>query len=135
MQNFLNSNEIYPILDLIKGEIRRERSQGNRKFFKDLPDYDDHDVEEMQVLRDGEGSISSVLTRYYDGTTETLTLTRGYSPPVPNTVPDWKYINTRLLMGYDLEIISPELGDKFIQGVIQRQDGYGRITGLKQNIL
>lgn len=135
MKNFLNSNEIYPILDLIDKQITRDKNQANRSYFEQLPDYDDHDVEELDVFRDTEGSITAVLTRYFDGTTETLTLNRGYDPPVPNTVPDYDYINNRLLMGYSLDIVSPTLGDKHIQATLKRENGYGRITGLRQEIL
>lgn len=136
MNNFRNVNEVFPILDLIRRELKKNNFDNDREYFDRLSENESQDVKEVQVFRQSGGMelISAVAITYFDGTFETLTLNRGLTPPVPDTVEDYDYINNHMLVGFEIEVKAP-YGDKRLRGKTIREGGYGRITGLSMTVL
>lgn len=135
MRNFVNTNEVFPILEMIKREINKNEFNNKRVFMDEQGEFDGDpdEVTSVEVFRGGNtydpDSIDSVIVTYGDGSTESILLTRGVTPPVPNTVPDYLYINNVLLTGF---VVNIERGgqSKLVTGDVVRENGYGRITKL-----
>jgi len=131
MRNYLNTNDIFPILEIIRREIRKNDFDKDRTFIGDENLYGNpDDVLSIEVLRGGNlfdpELIDSVVVTYVDGTTETITVIRGANPPVPDTVPDHWYINNVLISGFTVQVASP-YGSRTITGQIERENGYGKV--------
>lgn len=135
MNNFLNSNDIFPILEMIRREIRKNDFDRDRVFNggDSAPVGNSDDVTSVEVLRGGSTydpeMINAVVVTYADGTLETMTMIRGVNPPVPHSVPDYEFINNALISGFEVEMVTPFGGRKVI-GQIVRENGYGKVERL-----
>jgi hypothetical protein len=137
MRNFLNANDVFPILEMIRREIKRNQFESNRNYMISEPSEFSGTSDEVRSVELFRGSnpydpdvIDSVVTTYADGSTETITLLRGANPPVPPTVDDHEFINNVLITGFVVEFASG-YGSRTVQGSLVRENGYGRIQKLE----
>jgi len=136
LRNYLNTNDIFPILELIKREIRKNDYDINRVYVDtDTPaPVETDEVESIEVLRGGNTYdpevIDSVIVTYVGGGMETITLLRGANPPVPNTVPDYEFINNVMISGFQVTVNS-QAGSRTVQGEVIRENGYGKVSRIQ----
>jgi hypothetical protein len=136
LNNFLNSNDIFPIIEIIRREVRKNDFDRARVFnvgenTQQLGRADD--VVSVEILR-GSSSydpelISAIITTYADNSVETLNLYRGITPPVPPTVPDHEFINNVLISGFEINV-SSAVGGQTVICQIDRENGYGKVEKL-----
>lgn len=116
---------------MIRREIKKNNFDQNRNSGDSSQLYDPDEVLSMEILRGGNAhdpeSIDSVIVTYADTSVDTVTLLRGANPPVPNTVPDYKYINETMLTGFLLETVS-EYVSRTTTCELVRENGYGKVT-------
>jgi hypothetical protein len=135
MRNYLNTNDIFPILEIIRREIKKNDFDRDRIFLGNEQEAagNPDDVLSIEVLRGGNPVdpeiIDAVIVTYVDGTVETITLIRGANPPVPDTVPDHWYINKVMVSGFTVQVTSP-YGSRTISGQLVRENGYGKVQRL-----
>lgn len=136
MRNFLNTNDVFPILEMIRREIKRNDFENDRVYISNEPTEFSGNPDEVKSVELFRGSnpydpdvIDSVIVTFADGSTENITLLRGANPPVPNTVPDHEYINNVLISGFVVELTN-DFGSRRITGQLVRENGYGRIQRL-----
>lgn len=138
-RNFMNVNEVFPILDLINRKLNQGKGTPyhlESPLFSDGTgsggsfDTSQWQVESFEVVRDTENPIDpnvikQVIIVYRNGAIDTITLTRGLNPPVDNTVPDAEYINNLMIVGVT---ITTELHGRTQEVVAQifRENGYGK---------
>ncbi|MGG3797727.1 hypothetical protein [Metabacillus fastidiosus] len=140
-RNYMNVNEVFPILDMINRKLNQNKGTS---FHFDSPltndgtgsnerfDTSQWEVESFEMIRDTANQIDPDIIKevtivYRNGAIDTITLTRGLNPPVPETVPETvpehKYINN--LMIVEVEIRTEWFGKiQEVKAVITREDGY-----------
>jgi hypothetical protein len=136
MRNFMNVNEVYPILDMINRKVNQAKAQ---HYHFDSPllgggqsdgiDTSAWQVESFEVTRDTENTIDpSVIKQitiiYRNGAIDTITLVRGLVPPVPDTVQDHEYINNLMIVQVIIETTWNEKYQK-VTATIYKENGYG----------
>lgn len=134
-RNFMNTNEVYPILDMINRKINQGKGVTHNY---ESPLFDDGtgsfdtsqwQVESFEVTRDVANAtdpevIKTVTIIYRNGAIDTITLIRGLNPPVDTSIADHIYINNLMIVEVH---ISTTFGDR-VQGVIAKifkENGYG----------
>lgn len=136
MQNYMNSNEVYPIIDMINRHRQRELAKGTNFTIEnpigdEMPQLDiaNWKVESFEVERDLTNAfdpsvIKYVTIAYTNGAVDRIELIRGLNPPVPTTIQDHVYINNLMIVEV---IIETQFQDIFLttHAVIQRENGYG----------
>lgn len=134
MLNFVNVNDVYPILELIQREIRKYHFDSTRPSLYSTSPYpmDSDDVVSVELVRGSDydpNLITSVVITYYSGTEEIINLHRGVDPPVPPTVENHEYINNVLITGATItRIPPPDFGEQIvIYAELIRKDGYGPV--------
>lgn len=137
MRNFLNTNDVFPILEMIRREIRRNDFENNRVYLnQEKAEYsgETDEVVSVEVFRGSNpydpDVIDSIIVTFSSGATENITLLRGVDPPVPNTVPDHLFINNILVSGFIVQR-TDGLGSRTITGRLIRENGYGKIERLE----
>lgn len=135
MRNFLNANDVFPILEMIRREIRKNDFNKDRIYLGDTssPKGSTDEVTSVELFRGGNTfdpeMIDSVVVTYEDGSTENIALIRGVSPPVPETVPDYEFINKALITGFTVQVDS-QYANRTVIGEIVRENRYGKIQRL-----
>jgi len=93
--------------------------------------FDPDDVSSVEIIRGGNSYdtelIDSIIVTYLDSATDTITLMRGANPQVPNTVPDYQYINNAMLSGFQVES-SSEYDNRVTTCELVRENGYGKVV-------
>lgn len=137
-RNYMNVNDVYPILDLINRKV--SQGKGVTHHFEspllgggvgtgDPFDTSQWQVESFEVVRDTANAIDpniikQVIIIYRNGAIDTISLTRGLNPPVANNVPDAEYINNLMIVEVQIET---QWFNRY-QGVtakIFKENGYG----------
>ncbi|MDQ0166614.1 hypothetical protein J2S11_002518 [Bacillus horti] len=132
----MNTNEVFPILDM----INRERNKKNGIHLSGIGGYADQNndyitdawqIESLEIIRDAENEvdphvISQVAIAYRNGASEMITLKRGLTPPIDSNLPDSDYINHILIREVVIET-SYQLGTSVIQAKILRENDFGSI--------
>lgn len=136
MQNYINTNEVYPIIDMINRHRQRELSKGEYYTLENPigefePDFDiaNWQVESFEVERDTANTIDPNIVKYVtiaytNGAVDRIELIRGLNPPVPITVQDHEYINNLMIVEV---IIETQFQDFYMttHADIKRENGYG----------
>lgn len=144
-RNYMNYNEVFPILDLI-GRVQN-RKRGTANFNSGGGDVDGGDgvgaiylppnlrVTKMDVIRDDTNPVmSGVIVRldieYENGATAVLEIHRGLSPQVDSSVPDYDFINYVMITGITM---TTKLGgqQEIMELVINKENGYGTLLGIE----
>jgi hypothetical protein len=135
LKNYLNANDIYPILDLIRSEIKKNNYDRDRVNWgkQEAPVPDKDNVVSIEPVRGGSSydpdMITAILITYASGATENVTLHRGYSPPVHRDVPNYDYINNVLITGITIQYVSGSGGAGSTVTIdLVRENGYGQVT-------
>lgn len=137
-RNYMNHNEIYPILDMIKRRVNQMQNKGINHFFESPMLGDGGDggfdttqwqVESFEVERDTTNAIDPAIIKsitiiYVNGAVDRITLLRGFSPPVSKKVKDHIYINNLMIVEVT---VTTEYGgmEQVMVATIFRDDGYG----------
>lgn len=135
-RNYMNVNEVYPILDLINRKVNQGKGVSHH-FESPLLGGDSREsfdssqwqVESFEVVRDTTNAIDpniikQVIIIYRNGAIDTISLTRGLNPPVANNVPDSEYINNLMIVEVKIET---QWFDRFqnVTATIFKENGYG----------
>jgi hypothetical protein len=133
-KNYLNANDIYPILDLIRQEIRKNNFDRDRvDWGKASPiPTDDDSVVSIEAVRGGSlydpELITAIIVTYASGSSENVVLLRGASPPVHYSTPNADYINNVMIRGLTITYVPAGGGaGKTIEVQLVRKDGYGAV--------
>lgn len=142
-KNFINTNEVYPILDLINRKRQQEayRGQfnpgaGGSSSTIILDDKSAWEVEFFSVERDVENPIDPNVIRkinlvYRNGAVDDIYLRRGLNPPVDDSVPDSEYINNLMLTEVYIERTYDGHIIERITAKINRENGYGSFVSVE----
>lgn len=140
-RNFMNVNEVYPILDMINRKVGQIKRGSSHNFESPLLndgntlDSSQWQVESFEVMRDHENDIDpnvikQVMIIYRNGAIDTITLTRGLTPPVGADIPDHEYINH--LMIVEVMIATQYMGKyQEVIAKIFKEHGYGNFQRIE----
>lgn len=142
-RNFMNYNEVFPILDLI-GRVQN-RKRGNVNFHDTGGNESDGSVSfslpvdlrvvKLDVVRDDNniampGVIIRLLIEYENGAKAELDIHRGLEPNVSPSVDDADFINNVMITG--LTMVTQYMGStETMELVILKENGYGTLLGIE----
>lgn len=133
-RNYMNVNEVYPILDMINRKVKQGKGTTynmESPLVSDVvTDPSQWQVESFEVFRDIENPIDKEVIKeivivYRNGAIDTVTLTRGLVPPVDGTVQDSEYINNLMITGIT---VTTEYSEEVqtVQVILTKEDLYGK---------
>lgn len=134
MKNFMNTNEVFPILDMINRERQKSKGihlSGIGGYADGVNEYviDQWQVEAFEIVRDVGNhidpmTIKQVVIVYVNGAIDVLTLKRGLIPPVSEDLPDSEYINYLMITEVEIET-TYQNATSLAVAKIYRENGYG----------
>lgn len=138
-RNYLNVNEVYPILDLINRKINQ--GKGVNHYYSPLLnderlfDTSQWQVETFEVIRDTENAIDPLIIKeiviiYRNGAVDSIILTRGLTPPVDSTVPDYEYINNLMIVGVTIHTVWMDR-EQTVTAKVIKDNGYGNFRKIE----
>lgn len=122
-QNFTNSNEIYPILELIRREMQRAgmyTGGDGLTFLKAQKEPEVVSVEALREMATHPALVTTVVYTYDNGTIERLTLFRDDSLIVTGFLIE---IETSKVINQELEEETDISNFKAVRGTIIRENG------------
>lgn len=137
--NYMNVNEVFPILDLIYRKINQGKGVSynfESPLLSDSSEYggsldsSQWQVESFEVIRDtgnpvDPNAIKQIIIVYRNGAIDTITLTRGLNPPVDDTVPDAEYINNLMIVQVSIQTELFGRTQEIIANIV-KENGYGK---------
>lgn len=141
-RNFMNYNEVFPILDLIgrvqnkkKGHVnfnQQADGDGSTLGYIELPV--DLRVVKMDIERDElnpvmAGVIIKLKIKYENGATAELDIYRGLNPPVSPAVDEADFINAVMITGLKMETKYQGMTE-IMELAIRKENGYGTLLGI-----
>lgn len=133
-RNYMNYNEVFPILDMINRKVDQMNNKGQNyhfesPFLSDRLDTSNWQVESFEVTRDSGNTIDpdvikQVTIVYRNGAVDTIDLQRGLNPPVGEEVQDHEYINNLMIVEVSISTKYLEYQQEVIAR-IYRENGYG----------
>lgn len=138
-RNFMNTNDVFPILDLINRKIQKGKGTVHHisPILADegdltgggMGDMSQWEVQSFEVVRDTVNPIDPTVIKeaiiiYRNGAIDKISLGRGLNPPVPSTVPNYEYINNLMLVEVTIETTWFEQ-HQTVTATIFKEDGYG----------
>ena len=115
-RNFMNTNDVFPIIDLIRRQMKEDP-----QFFdvetmsSDVEENDSggyislNEVDEMYVERDESNKfdptiVSKIVIVYVGGAVETLNINRGLDEEIPKSDPEYMYKKHVIVTSIDTTI-------------------------------
>lgn len=144
MKNYLNSNDIFTILELIRSELKKYKFDIERESLATASDVIDEAIDtitdtvvedrvnNVEFFRNQNDLINSVVVNYESGVIETIVFNRGVFPPISNH-PDEDYLNNVLITGFVVVNEAIDGTSTSIEGNVIRENGIGRFTKLEFN--
>lgn len=141
-RNFMNYNEVFPILDLIgrvqnkkKGHVnfnQQADGDGSTLGYIELPV--DLRVVKMDIERDElnpvmAGVIIKLKIKYENGATAELDIYRGLNPPVSPAVDEADFINAVMITGLKMKTKYQGMTE-IMELAIRKENGYGTLLGI-----
>lgn len=124
-QNFMNANEVFPIIDLIRRELNKQglyAGNGDDLSVIDriLPNPEVLNVEVIREMQDYPALVTKVVYTYDNGTIEKLTIQRDESLLIYGFLIE---IEGRYLVNEELEAETDITSFRTIQGTLIRENG------------
>lgn len=133
-KNHLNANDIYPILDLIRSEIKKNNFDRDRVDWGNAEQVpiDDDQVISIEPIRGSSTYdptlITAIVIKYVSGNAENVVLLRGAEPAVHASTPNAEYINNVMIRGLTITFVSNGgAGGQTVTVTITRENGYGSV--------
>ncbi|MWV43094.1 hypothetical protein GRF59_05575 [Paenibacillus sp. HJL G12] len=124
-QNFMNANEVFPIIDLIRRELNKQglyAGSGDDLSVIDriLPNPEVLNVEAFREMQDYPALVTKVVYTYDNGTIEKLSIQRDESLLIYGFLIE---IEGRSLVNEELEAETDITSFRTIQGTLIRENG------------
>lgn len=141
-QNFMNTNEVFPILDLIGMAMNKRYGKprfdyiggGDADTGAAIPIQPNLRVTKLDITRDTTNPVMPTVSKvldieYENGATAKMTIHRGLTPPVPSDVTNSDFINYVMITGLTM-VTTYGSQTETMEVKIRKEDGYKSIQGL-----